>query len=342
VDIWSLGLIFYMMLNLENPFIEATNKDQMIDILKSEKWMKGEAEFKKLDVPGDAIALLFKMLRDDPNQRGDIEVIINDPFIKERHIRQEISPFKELICVDQKTMKTLQYKIQNIPELHDLNFYLIYCLKDYFLDVDELFLLNEFYKYFDVNNDGIVEFDELINILKSDGQYKEEEYLSYSLALRTILNCNFRLRRTEEHLLDTFDYDYFLVANIILNLYRTELSKTQEKIRIMFKEIDEDGGGTLSVEEIQNHFTLKYNERKIEELFKLIKENKYYTKDVTKAIKDFADLDEEEFQKLIRYEVVDLGGNQLAQIKAIENREQKGVNDSNSKSVRTHTRSKIK
>ena len=339
-DLWSLGLIFYMLLTLENPFLEANSKDQMLEILKSDKCFKTEQELKKLNISEMAISLLYKMIVIDHSNRVDVEILINDPFIKLKAVAIENNPFNSLICLDIKNTKILQFKIMNNPELHDLVFYLTYCLKDYFLDVDELFLLNEFYKYFDTNNDGIVEFEEIIMKLKFE-KYREQDYLNYSTILKSILNCNFRIERTEEHLQESFDYAYFLTANIILNLYKNENNKTKEKIKIMFKELDEDGGGTLSLDEIQGNFTVKYNnDKNIEEIFEKIVGNRFYTKVEGRQIKNYSEMDEEDFSNLIGYEIVELNGGQQSLIKAIENRDIKALNDSNTKSIHTKSRSK--
>ena len=37
VDLWSIGVIFYMLLTLENPFSEANSKDQMLELFKIRK-----------------------------------------------------------------------------------------------------------------------------------------------------------------------------------------------------------------------------------------------------------------------------------------------------------------
>ena len=53
----------------------------------------------------------------------------------------------------------------------------------------------------------------------------------------------------------------------------------------MFKELDEDGGGTISLEELESHFTTKYTDKKITDILDKITENKFYTKDKNKMIK---------------------------------------------------------
>ena len=223
-------------------------------------------------------------------------------------------------------MMTLKFKILNIPELHNLIFGLIYLLKDYFLTVDELFLLNEFYKSFDTNNDGIVEFDEIISILKQQDDFKEDDCLNYSGLLKTILSCKFRLDQTEPHLIDSFDYNFFICANIVLTLFKNFNTSTPEKIRIMFKELDDDDSGEISIEEIQSHFQNKNSNQKnsnIKSIFDKITMNIKFTKNENKRIKNIELMDEEDFNRFITFDVVDLDDFQLAHLKQIVKKDKK-------------------
>ena len=228
---------------------------------------------------------------------------------------------------------TLQFKIENNPDLNDLNFYLIFLLKDYFLDIDELFLVNEFYKYFDLNNDGCVDFSEIENILKSDN-YNDDEVKNYIYLLKSILSCNFRLNQIENHHYEIIEYDFFLVANIILNIFRNETNKIVEKIRIMFSEIDDDENGKISVDEITSRFKLKYytSNQQLIQTFNKIRGNIFYPSDPNKQIKDFMNMDNDDFKKMIFYDCVDLSPNQIRKIKSIEKNGKTSLNDSNKKS----------
>ena len=327
VDLWSIGVIFYMLLTLENPFSEANSKDQMLELFKIRKNIKDEKELKKINISEGAISLLYKLLDDDQKSRCDIEIIINDPFIKQIHKKdKKENPFYSLVIWDVISMMTLKFKILNIPELHNLIFGLIYLLKDYFLTVDELFLLNEFYKSFDTNNDGIVEFDEIISILKQQDDFKEDDCLNYSGLLKTILSCKFRLDQTEPHLIDSFDYNFFICANIVLTLFKNFNTSTPEKIRIMFKELDDDDSGEISIEEIQSHFQNKNSNQKnsnIKSIFDKITMNIKFTKNENKRIKNIELMDEEDFNRFITFDVVDLDDFQLAHLKQIVKKDKK-------------------
>ena len=327
VDLWSIGVIFYMLLTLENPFSEANSKDQMLELFKIRKNIKDEKELKKINISEGAISLLYKLLDDDQKSRCDIEIIINDPFIKQIHKKdKKENPFYSLVIWDVISMMTLKFKILNIPELHNLIFGLIYLLKDYFLTVDELFLLNEFYKSFDTNNDGIVEFDEIISILKQQDDFKEDDCLNYSGLLKTILSCKFRLDQTEPHLIDSFDYNFFICANIVLTLFKNFNTSTPEKIRIMFKELDDDDSGEISIEEIQSHFQNKNSNQKnsnIKSIFDKITMNIKFTKNENKRIKNIESMDEEDFNRFITFDVVDLDDFQLAHLKQIVKKDKK-------------------
>jgi len=262
-DTWSLGIIFYMLVTLENPLMEASNKDQMLEMMKGDRVFKSDSELKKLNIKESACILLKKMLRDDPGDRIDFEVLINESYIRNSLSNtMEFNQFTMLINHNIKDSKILLFKVENMPELHDLVFFLVYYMKDYFLDITELFRLNEFYKYFDTNNDGIVEIEEIESKLIKDG-YNATQCQNYGKILKALLNCDFRrfINEEQNNQADSIDYDFFITSNIILNMFKFGSKKTLEKTNIMFKEIDEDGNGTLSIDELKNHFSMRYEKK---------------------------------------------------------------------------------
>ena len=113
----------------------------------------------------------------------------------------------------------------------------------------------------------------------------------------------------------------------------------------MFKELDDDESGTVSCEEISMRFKLKYDvNHTMQQVYKKIRENKYYTSHNAKQIKDFENMDMEDFIKFSTYEIVDLSPYQNSQIKLIELREAKagGLNETGSKSGTNNERSLVK
>lgn len=305
VDVWSLGIIFYMLVTLENPYSKFSNKDEIIEALKSGVCFRKFKDLKKLGYNVDALTLIYKMLAEEPNHRIPTEMVMEDKFFEdnEKNFLEKIV-FAKFIEYDWKEMEKLQYKIKNMPALHDIIFYIIYNLKDYFIDVEELIYLNEFYKFFDRNNDGQIGINEIEDQLTSDLTiFKIENIKGYVEAMQSVVNTEFRNTVTSGYQRESVSYDFFLVANIILRLFKNkDLDSTIKKVEIMFTELDLDRGGTVSIEEIQAFFKNKYQKNVFDILKAAYKEDLF---ERTK-IKDFNELTEEDIRQLLFYECIKL------------------------------------
>ena len=170
-DIWSLGIIFYMLITLENPLSQFKSKEKLLEAIKSRSAFKDQLELEKLDYNTDACKLMHQMLNDDPYNRISFEMIIEDKFLKD-HDKNYLSEdnFKKFIQVDDNVALTLIQKLVNCPDLHNLIFYMIHKLKDFFLEVDDIMYLNELYKYLDKDNDGYVMSKEIQQIIDNLGK----------------------------------------------------------------------------------------------------------------------------------------------------------------------------
>ena len=81
-------------------------------------------------------------------KRKTIEYIIESPILTSfDKLFMNIDQFQDLITIPREKLLEIQYKISNIRPLHDLVFYIIYNLKDYFLSIEDVMLFNEFYKW---------------------------------------------------------------------------------------------------------------------------------------------------------------------------------------------------
>ena len=76
-DIWSLGIIIYIIFNGESPF-KAEN-----DFFTCEKIKKCKFEYVKKDIPEDVIDLLNNILIEDTDKRFDIKQIKNHKYFKD-------------------------------------------------------------------------------------------------------------------------------------------------------------------------------------------------------------------------------------------------------------------
>ena len=198
-DIWSIGLIMYQLVTLENPFKNASTKEELYELHKyccifsnsssssnnnnnnnnNSNLYKNKTNninnkqlshnFKKLndfklyyDYSDNLLFLLTNMLVEDDKKRKPIDILIENPIISSYDkLFYTTDEFKSLFYIQKHKMLEISFKVNNIKPLHDLIFYIVYNLKDYFLSIEDLSLYNEFYKFFDKNNDGLVTFHEI-------------------------------------------------------------------------------------------------------------------------------------------------------------------------------------
>jgi serine/threonine protein kinase len=316
VDVWSLGIIFYMLVTLENPFRDRVTKDDVLETIRSGKGIRGFRELSKLGYNTECLKLIYKMLEEDPHKRINIEAVFDEKVLKEHSDKNETiqKMYRDYFdSFEKKEMLILGSKLENVKELHEIVFFLVYNLRDYFINIEELTVINEFFKYLDINNDGQIEVKEIKETLRNN-KFNEEKINIYTDLIMKVIKTNFRAKFVKSYLQDSIDYDYFLVANIILSLIANKYaSETQKKVDIIFKELDEDSSLTISIDEIRASFTAKYPIN-VRSYISLIKRNPLFTG----KIKDFENLTLEDLYDLITFDCVSLTDDQILEIDNIK------------------------
>jgi calcium-dependent protein kinase len=317
VDVWSLGIIFYMLLTLENPFKDKLTKEDVLDTIRNNKGLRTQKELSKLGYNVECLKLISKMLEEDPSKRINIEAVFDEKLFKEHHDKNEFiqKMYRDYFdSFEKKDMLILSYKVENVKELHEIVFFLVYNLRDYFINIEELTIINEFFKYLDINNDGQIELKEIKETLRNN-KFTEDKINIYTDLIFKVIKTNFRSKFVKSYLQDSIDYDYFLVANIIIGLIANKYNiETKKKVEIIFKELDEDGSQSISIEEIKNSFTSKYPIN-VRAYMNNIKRNQWFTG----KIKDFENLTLEDLYDLITFDCVTLTDTQITELD-IENK----------------------
>jgi calcium-dependent protein kinase len=88
-DVWSCGVILFMMLSGRPPFVGETQDELFGSILTGEYSMKG-AEWRKISV--QAKELVQQMLTMNPASRPSAKVVLGSPWIKERNVIRAPKP----------------------------------------------------------------------------------------------------------------------------------------------------------------------------------------------------------------------------------------------------------
>ena len=168
-DIWSIGIIMYIMLTGIPPFQGKTNQKIFERIISTEPSFKGELW--KIISPC-ATALLKKLLRKDPKRRISIGDLFFDPWIRTRSA--ELVPDKLLAA--KLTMNLTTFKNNNKLKT------CAYAFLSHFVTVSgDLKIIRGLFQELDKNGDGRLSKQELLFGLKeycSDKQIDIDEIIS--------------------------------------------------------------------------------------------------------------------------------------------------------------------
>ena len=103
-DIWSLGIIIYMIFNGETPF---KGKNDFITI---DKVKEGKFEYIKKDIPEDVIDLLNNILIEDTTKRFDIKKVKEHKYVLKMIVLGDVGVGKTLII--RRLLNQENYKLE--------------------------------------------------------------------------------------------------------------------------------------------------------------------------------------------------------------------------------------
>lgn len=306
VDVWSLGLISYMLLTLENPFHQLTQRDEILEHIKTDKAFRKIKDLRKVGINPDALNLTFKMLVEHQDFRISSEMLLEDRYFKENIQTVDKFSFIKYIVHDEKELTKLKFKIENLPQLHNIIFYLFFQLRNYFIEVEEIIKINELYKFFDKNNDGLlkkIELEEvLMNELVEENIITREQCMRYIDIFESVIENDYYHTSPISLMKQSFSYEFFLVTNLLIKLFTSRHEDSvKKKINIMFIEMDHDKDGTISLDELQSFFQDVVNKDYIKKTVKLILDEPSYDHNI---IRDFDEMTVEDIFSFIFYECV--------------------------------------
>lgn len=237
-DIWSIGVILYIMLSGTPPFTGSSNKEIYSKILEEPLKFEGKTW---ASVSNPAKNLIKKILTKNPSKRISLNELYYDPWIRTRAENQV--PDKNLSKVSMKNLS----RFKKINKLQACTYvYLSQC----FTTANELKHIRQLFESFDLNGDGRLSIEELrAGIEKYSGELKMD-------AIEIMKNCD----------LDNngfIEFSEFLAA--VCNK-RIEMTKLQ--LKAAFDAIDTDGSGKLSKVEIRQALVGMTSEKSISDLVK--------------------------------------------------------------------------
>ncbi|KAG4185915.1 hypothetical protein ERO13_A08G010400v2 [Gossypium hirsutum] len=218
-DIWSIGVMLYILLSGFPPFWAESENGIFSAILR------GEIDFKSDPWPAispQAKDLITKMLNLDPKQRLTAQQVLNHPWIKEDGEAPDI-PLDNAVLGRLK-----QFKAMNNFKKVALRV-IAGCLSE-----EEIQGLKEMFKTIDSDNSGTITLEELKQGLAKQGT-KLTEYEVKQLMEAADADSN-----------GTIDYEEFITATMHMNRMDRE-----EHLYRAFQHFDKDNSGYITIEELE-------------------------------------------------------------------------------------------
>jgi serine/threonine protein kinase len=312
VDIWACGLIIYTFLTLENPLTEYTTKNQIAEIIKTNKCFKKISSLVKYGIDENALDLTYKMLVEEPQLRISPDFIFEAKYFKELSLTVDKDQFVKLLnSFDWKIVEKLKFKIKNLKVMHNINFCIFFNLKHYFIDIEERILIGNFFDYLNYSKDGILKKSEIEkNLLNDHKLFGRNNITQYMEILDILLNNDLREKEFKDspYLKDTVYYEHFIVTCIILRMYcNKDQEWVKKRVKMMYNELDSDASNSISLDEIQNAFHEVPSNDYLRNNLKILISDSFYNPVV---IRDFNDMSLSDIQNLLFYECIILSEEQ--------------------------------
>ena len=208
-DLWSCGIIMYMLLSKKPPF-SGTFSDENLEKIKKGEYDIKNPPFDKLS--SNALDLLKRLLTVDVNTRITVQEALQHPWLKDHKIKElynEILDEKiaEKLLNNLKKYKknsiiqetALAYLVHNFPQMKDVInacklFNQIDLNGDGKITGEELYLglkkrlnsdtliedVKNIFKNLDMDNDGYIEYEEFVRAAVSKEKFMGENVLKFA------------------------------------------------------------------------------------------------------------------------------------------------------------------
>jgi calcium-dependent protein kinase len=258
-DIWSLGVIMYLLLVGKYPFHGKTS-EEIFDNIKNCKYDK-KILFNDKNISNEARELLFKLLIVNPNERIDINDAVNDKWFKKLKIKEKLSEIKP------STIKSILNNIKHYKPNKILQQASIAYIVHNNPNITEAINANILYLKIDINNDGVIEKYEFFSQIKKlfeENNYDEDN--DNSVIDNNFLEEIFDIIDTDNS--GTIEYEEFLRAAIDKKVLIEE-----KNLKFAFDFYDKDKNGFITLDELNEVFNKENgNEFSKDEFKKIIDE----------------------------------------------------------------------